>query len=393
MNINKSIKFNFNVLFIVYVVAAFAISFHGYTLGEKEFEGVKTTHYNNYLTMKYSHFHLLDEENIYIAHPDDHWDLFKYSPAFAVLMGIFAYLPDLIGLIMWNLLNALALFFAIKSLPIGNKKIGIFMLWFIFIELLTNLMYEQSNGLMAGLMIYSFSFFEKGNKAMASLCLVMTVFIKIFGLALFPIFLFYPKKIRFLAYTVLWFAILIWLPLIFIPFEQFIFLHKEWYYLLTVDYEITYGLSLIGILNNFDLMFIPRQYMIIAGGLILMLPLIFIGRYSDKLFRYQFLASVMIWVIIFNYRAESPTYIIAIAGIAIWYFTSESGNVNTFLLLLALIFTSLSVSDLIPQYIRDEYFKQYQIKAIPCILIWLKLIFDLYFRRYKPAIGLQTGNI
>src|SRR5580658_9739822 len=49
------------------------------------FIGTHQTYYNNYVIFKYSFFHLIDGKNLYGIYPDDHWDLFKYSPTFAFL--------------------------------------------------------------------------------------------------------------------------------------------------------------------------------------------------------------------------------------------------------------------------------------------------------------------
>ena len=50
------------------------------------------------------------------------------------------------------------------------------------------------------------------------------------------------------------------------------------------------------------------------------------------------LASIMIWVVIFNHRAESPTFIIAITGVALWYYAQQQKPENYVLLVLAFVF-------------------------------------------------------
>ena len=102
------------ILFSVLIITASVIK---YFEGPKIMSGVLTTHYNNFLTFKYSFFHLIEYKDLYLYYPQNHWDLFKYSPAFAVFMGFYAYLPEILGLILWNLTNFIPLFFAIKLLP------------------------------------------------------------------------------------------------------------------------------------------------------------------------------------------------------------------------------------------------------------------------------------
>src|SRR6185436_6869546 len=93
----------------------------------------------------------------------------------------FTFLPDLPGLILWDILNALILFFAIKNLPLKNENTKIYILWFILIELMTTLQNSQSNGLVAGFLIFGFNKIEKGNMLLASLFILLSVYIKIYG--------------------------------------------------------------------------------------------------------------------------------------------------------------------------------------------------------------------
>src|SRR5690606_38477454 len=100
-------------------------------------------------------------------------------------------------------------------------------------------------------------------------------------------------------------------------------------------------------------------------------------------FRLNMLSSVLIWIIIFNHKAESPTFIIAVSGIALWFFSQQAKKENTILLILVFIFTCLAPTDLFPKYIRDNIFEPYVVKAVPCILVWLKISYDLLFQNFS----------
>jgi hypothetical protein len=122
-------------------------------------------------------------------------------------------------------------------------------------------------------------------------------------------------------------------------------------------------------------------------------PFLRIKQYQDYHFRLQALASVLIWVIIFNHRAESATFIIAMSGVVIWYFSQEPKPENLVLLVLAIIFTQLAPTDIFPRFIRKNYFQPYVVKVVPCILIWTKLIYDMVLVKYtprQPEPGLET---
>jgi hypothetical protein len=91
-------------------------------------------------------------------------------------------------------------------------------------------------------------------------------------------------------------------------------------------------------------------------------------------------------MVIFNHMAESPTFIIAVAGVAIWFYSQKPTTLNIALLILAVVFTCLSPTDIFSTYVRKEIFQPYVVKAVPCILIWLKISYDLLFDKINPNL-------
>jgi hypothetical protein len=375
---NKSQVFkNINVVLVAYILMAVLGSLVEYMKGVKVFEGVDYTHHNNYLIFKHAFYNLIEGKDLYALHPDLFWDYFKYSPTFALLMAPLAVLPDVTGLVLWNLLNALVLFLAVKCLPLKDEKTKVFILWFIAIELLTSIQNSQSNGLMAGLLVFSFAFFERRNVLVASLFIVLSFYLKIFGIAAAVLFLLYPDKLKFVASSVFWTIVLGLLPLTAVSPEQLTFLYKSWANLLASDHTVSYGLSVMGILQSWFHLTPPKLLILGLGTILLLLPFLKVRSYRDLHFRYLLLASLLIWVIIFNHKAESPTYIIAMTGVAIWYFTQPRRTANLLLLIVALVVTSLSPTDLMPRYFQHHFFSPYNLKALPVILVWLKIQYDV----------------
>lgn len=359
--------------------------------GPHVFDGTAYTHYNNYLIFKYSFFHLINGQDLYALYPKEHWDLYKYSPSFAVLMGLWAYLPDFLGLIFWNLLNALALFFAVRQLPPGKDRMKVAVLWWVLLEMLTSIQNAQSNALIAGLIIFAFGFFEKRNLLLASLCIVLTVFIKLFGLVAFALFLLYPRKITFIGYALGWTLLLALLPLLFVSPSQLAFLYASWLQLLAADHSASLGLSVMGWLESWFGLTVPKNAVVLAGALLFGVPLLRWKAYPAAHFRLLMLASVLIWVVIFNHRAESPTFVIAMSGVALWYFSQECRKENLLLLCLAFILTSLSPTDLFPACVRDDLVVPYTLKAVPCILIWFKILYEmLVYPAKRPGTSTIT---
>jgi len=113
-----------------------------------------------------------------------------------------------------------------------------------------------------------------------------------------------------------------------------------------------------------------------VGVLMFLAPFTQIKKYSNPVFRQLILASLLIWVVLFNHKAESPTFIIAIAGVAIWYFSQPKSSVNLALLISTVLFTQLAPTDLYPSSLRETYFIPYVIKVFPVILVWIKVLYD-----------------
>ena len=198
-----------NVVLGVYILVAIVASVHLIFLGNKSFNGLDIyKHYNNFVIFRFSFIHLINYQDLYILHPQDQYDLFKYSPTFALLMFPFAYLPEGIGLVLWNLFNALMLFIAIRKVPVLSQKVSVFVLWFILQETLTGLQSAQTNPLIAALLILAYTSFENKKVIWASLFIVLTVYIKIFGVVAFLMFFLYPDKLKFILYTILWTVLL-----------------------------------------------------------------------------------------------------------------------------------------------------------------------------------------
>lgn len=376
---------NLKTIFILYIVFAIIASTQQVLLGPKSFtEGGKLyTHYNNYKIFKHSFFHLINDNDLYRHYPDEHYDLYKYSPTFALIFGIFAFLPDIIGLNLWNLFNALLLFLSILYLPKLNNAKKTYILLILIIELMTSLQNAQSNAMIAGLIILSFVLLEREKYFIATLCIISTVFIKIFGLAALALFIFYPKKGKLILYSSFWAVIFILIPLLVVDVKQLKLLYNSWLNLLATDHSISDGLSVIGWFKSWFNIDISKLAVVAVGVVLFCLPLLRFSQYKHYLFRLHTLSSVLIWIIIFNHRAESATYIIAMTGLSIWYFSQPKKIENLVLLVLAFILTSLSPTDMFPKFIRLKFVRPYVLKAVPCIFVWFKIISELLFKKFQ----------
>ena len=124
-----------------------------------------------------------------------------------------------------------------------------------------------------------------------------------------------------------------------------------------------------------------------------LLPLLKKDCYDDERFKLFYLAQVLIGVVIFSTSAESPTYVIAVTGFAIWYAAFGEGRPVWMkgMLLLLFLLTILSSTDLFPPYIRNVWIKPYALKALPCVLAWLVITFQLLFYRNRSLEGAELA--
>jgi hypothetical protein len=352
-------------------------SIHLYSLGAShEFGGRMYTEYNNYIIFKNSFFHLIGGKDLYIWHLDEQWDLYKYSPTFALAMGSLAYLPDVVGLIIWNLVNTLVLYAAIRMLPLSDKKISL-LLWFIALELLTTLQSSQSNALLGGLLIGAFALLERRKTAMATLLLVAATFIKVYGAIGFALFLFYPDKVKFILWSAFWTVLFFFIPLVVLSPQELMAQYQSWARMMGEDQSVSFGFSIMGWLHSWFGLGGAKNIVIGLGILMFFIPLVRYRQYDNLLYRMLFLAFMLVWVIIFNHKAESSTFIIAVAGIAIWYFAHEPANWRKVMLWVVFIFTCLSPTDLFPPAVRNSFFVPYVIKVVPCIMVWCIVFAEL----------------
>ena len=375
----KPIIGNYNFIVLIFALFAFAASFQSLVSNKKAYYegGIEYNKYNNYTIFEKSFHHVKEGKDLYILYPEEHWDLYKYTPTFAVFFGIFAIFPDWIGLNLWNFLNAFMLLFAIYYLPkLNNYQKGLILI-ISLIELMTSMQNNQSNALIAGLIILSFGLLEREKYLFAAFCIIFSVYIKLFGVVGFALFLFYPKKWKLAAYSALWAIILFIIPLIYITVEQYQFLFSSYWNSLSNDSSASLGYSVMGWLNSWFGLDINKMFIVLSGLIIFLIPLFRIGEYKNYAFKIFTLASILIWVVIFNHKAESPTFIIAISGVALWFTTTEKSKINIILFVISFIFVSLSPTDIFPAYIRNEWVKPYTLKAVPCILIWFKIVFDM----------------
>jgi hypothetical protein len=165
------------------------------------------------------------------------------------------------------------------------------------------------------------------------------------------------------------------------PFQTLVWDYKNWAYLIKEDAAAAVGLSVAGWLHSWFGLNNVKMAVSTTGIVLFLAPFARVRQYGNELFKLLTLASMLMWVIIFNHKAESSTYIIAVTGAAIWYFASPKATWRTVLILLVFFFTCLSTTDIFPPFVKRHFIYPYTIKAVPCILVWCVVFAELMFTK------------
>src|ERR1051325_4627514 len=147
---------------------------------------------NNFKVFRAAAVNLLAHRDLYAAHPDPHFDFYKYSPSFALLFAPFAALPFAAALLIWSLLNSLLLWYAVRRLlPDRQATLALAL---VYPEVLFAMQYTQSNGLVTALILLAFLALEQGRELRAALLIGIDTFVKIFPLGAAVLALCYPRR-------------------------------------------------------------------------------------------------------------------------------------------------------------------------------------------------------
>ncbi len=348
---------------------------------------------NNFLVFKYVFWHTWNQTSLYAPYPAEYFDTNYYGPFFSLVIAPFAVVPLPIGLILWHVLMTLALYVAIRKLPLAQGK-QIFIYWFCAHELLTALFMDQFNIVTVALIVASYYCIEKEKDVLAACFIMIGTFVKLYGIVGLAFFFFSKHKGKLVAALAGWAVACFVLPMAISSPEYVIGQYQEWMMSLGGKnmenmFSNMQNQSLLGLVRKISHVATYSDLWLIVPGIIAFCaPYLRISQYKNSAFRYAFLASVLMFVVLFSTGSESSTYIIAFIGVAIWYVAVpwKRSRWDVALMVFAFILTSMSPSDLFPRFIRKTYVQPYALKALPVVLIWFKLIYEMLVRDYKGKV-------
>jgi len=343
-------------------------------------------HSNNLSIFRSASLNLFAGRDLYAAHPEQHFDFYKYSPTFALLFAPLAYLPFALAFLCWSLLNGLLLWYALdRLLPEREATVALALL---YLEVLLALQYGQSNALVAALMILAFVGFEGRRQVGAAVGITGGAAVKLFPLAALSFAVFHPRRLRFAAVFIAVFAAAVALPLVAIPVGDLLAQYRSWHAIEAKD-ALRRGYSLMHYTHAWFGVDWPNWPQQAAGTALLLLPLgLRPDRWASSAFRRLFLCSLLVYSVLFNHASESPSFVVAYAGIVIWYVSSPPSRLRTAIMALTLLVMVVHDVDVVPRWVKYEIFVPYRIKGIPCLVAWFVMQWELLATPHRsgPAV-------
>lgn len=349
----------------------------------------KITKHNNYLIFRGVFWHTMAGTSLYAEYPAEYFDTNHYGPFFSLVIAPFALLPEWVGLLLWLVALSLALYAAVRQLPL-RWGVQVAVLWFCAHELLTALFMSQFNIAIAAIVVMTMVCVARGRECWAALLIMLGTFVKLYGIVGLAFFPFSKRKGAFAAWLVVWAAVLFAAPMLISSPEYVVGQYGEWYASLTAKnaeniFSGGQNISLLGLVRKISgCAGYSDLWLIIPGMALMAMPYLRFRQYANTSFQLSLLAAVLMFTVLFSTGSESSTYIIAFVGVALWFWAVpwQRGRWDIALMVFAFVLTSMSPSDLFPAYIRKTWVQPYALKALPVVIIWLRLMWELLRRDY-----------
>ncbi|PUZ29966.1 Protein of unknown function [Chitinophaga costaii] len=345
---------------------------------------------NDYTIYKNVFFHVRAQQPLFLAYPE-YFDVNNYGPFFSLLIAPFTWLPDAVGGMLWVLVNAAFLWYAIRQLPLSRLQQNIILL-FSSHELMGASSYFQFNVSVAACIILSFALILRGKDGWAACFIMIGAFVKIYGIVGCAFFFFSRHKLKFIASLLLWGALFFVLPMLIASPAYIVRCYHDWLTALKVKTEKNAQFDQGIVLQNISAMgFIRRVFhlkpfndllVFVPGALLFFSQYIWLKYKQEVHYQFYILCSVLLFTVLFSSSSESPTYIIAFPAVCIWYVLQNPSRANTVFFLFAFVVCSFSQSDIFSPWVRKNIAVPYAIKAFPCLVMWGVIVWQVHVRQF-----------
>jgi len=83
-------------------------------------------------------------------------------------------------------------------------------------------------------------------------------------------------------------------------------------------------------------------------------------------------------MVAFNHKAEPNSFVIAVAGVAVWFLAAPPSWLRVTLVALVVLLTCLSTTSIFPTVVRRSLISPYSLRVVPCLLVWLIAIVEAW---------------
>ena len=321
--------------------------------------GVLTRSHATFPIFRQSFTHLGDGTDLYARYPleqgTEERDRFKYNPSAALGFAPLSLLPFVAGLFAWTLLNTLGLYAAVRR--VFSERDATIALFIVFPALVAAVQSTSSNGLVAALIVGAFVALEAGQRWRAAAAIAAGTLMKLFPAAMLPFALIRRDRLRLLGVIALVFAIALSAPLLVTSPTELLAQYQSWLAILLADEgDLNFARSIMVVVREFSNTAGPNWIFQSLATMALVTPLaVRPSAWTDAAFRRSFLASLLVYVVIFNHQSENASYVIAAVGLALWFLSAPATLSRVVLLIACMV----------------------GLEAVPYFLVWLWMQFDL----------------
>ena len=353
---------------------------------------------NIFMVFRSGFVHLLQQKNLYLLYPLEYGDVYIYGPVFGLLIAPFALLPVKIGAVCWVMANVAFLYWAISKLPV-TRFYQTALLLLCSHELMNNSSWLQANAFACGCILLGYSFTRNKKDHWALFFIMLAAFVKIYGLIGLAFLPFSSRRLLFVGWAIFWSVTFFVSPMIISSGHFVLQTYADWWTALLQkdsknirldDHYYFHDISFMGLIRRSVYPGLKNKFVLIPAILLFCSQFRLWNYYKD--FRYQLyiLCSCLLFVVIFSTSAESPTYIIALPAICLWFFLQPTRRSTTLFFLVLFLFTTFSYSDLLTPWFRKHIAMPYSLKALPACVIWCVIAYQVNVKYFLESRDLGS---
>lgn len=369
--------------FALWLVAGAASGLVSFAFGQSQ----------NLMVFRQASRDLLSGDDLYVKRAADY---FKYSPSFALLFAPIAALPVWLSACVWGALNFGVAWAGLHSFVEDPQKRERALLFALFGVLLAT-DGDQSNLLVLGLCLLAARALANGRGTTFAVLLALGAAIKVFPLLCALAILLHPRRWQNAARLLVAGVLVVLLPLLVTSSGALVRDYVSWRALLAWDHD-NVGWSVMSMLQKGAGVTASNGALQAVCLCALFVPLGMAMRFGvDAAFRRTFVASVLVFSVIANHRAEYATYVIFAGAVAVWWSMAKVSVVRTTLVVVAFVcvgpfFTRAdpSVTGIFSVIGAHRLF--HPLRVLPPLACWVWMQRDLYARFIRVTVELRERH-